>query len=193
MSNPSTPFGFTEDGLSDGISPNFGMYEGFISPSNTHAIYGGDVAAPISGGYYDLATVVFGGEPIGGIFEPSFEWPSISFGGTYRGRAWLGNIADVVAGGVIKCKINMNRLARFHVRSNGAAITQANVGSNANFATGATPGNNLISTQSLAASTIGAGLSLPFTIIKIDPNPPSDPTASYNTVVVGFNNLTAPN
>src|SRR5882762_4205124 len=102
MSNPSTPFGFTEAGLSDGISPNFGMYEGYISTSNTNSIYGGDVAAPISGGFYGLAPVVFGCEPTGNAWLPSCQGPGEENCATEHGLFWLAAIADVQDHGAIK-------------------------------------------------------------------------------------------
>jgi hypothetical protein len=195
MSNPSTPFGFAETGLLDGISPNFGVYTGQIAVNNAHSIFGGDVAAVLAGGYYDYAAEVGGGAQIGGVFLPDFVWQSISFGGTYRGRAWLGNTADVVAGGSIICKVVINSQAKFRVRTNGAGgviIGQTNIGSNINFARGATPGNNQISTYSADCADMGAGASLPFRITGIVPNPPSDPTSLYDMIEVMFNNLVSP-
>jgi hypothetical protein len=194
MSNPNIPFGFQESGLIDGISPNFGMFpDGQISTANTNSIYGWDVAKPISGGYFDVFTApVAGGAPVGGIFVPHFAWPSKSYGGTFRNRAYLNQGSDVVAGGAIGCKIVNNPQAKFIVRSaglSGAAVGQTAIGQNANFAIGPAPGNNLISAFWLDDSTIGTGPSLPFRIVAIVPNPPSDPTSIYNQVVVMFNNL----
>ena len=192
MSNPSTPFGFEPIGLIDGVSPNFGIRTVQLATTNAHKIYQYDVAAAIAAGYYDVATEVGGGAPIGGIFL-EFKWQSVSQAMTVRSRAWLGNTADIVAGGTLEAKIMTARDATFRVRSlgsTGAAIAQASVGSNANFSVGAGPGNNLVSTFSLDDGTIGAGPSLPFTIIGIEQAPTSDPTANYNVVQVRFNNLT---
>lgn len=194
MANPSTPFGFQYDGILDGIAPNFGMYaDGQISTANTNNIYGGDVAKPISGGYFDVFTAaVGGGAPIGGIFLPDFHWPSKSLPGSYWSRAYLNQGSDVAAGGIIRCKLVNNPQAKFIVRSagtSGVAVPQSAIGSNVNFAIGSAPGNNLISAFTIDDATIGAGASLPFRIIGIVPNPPSDPTSIYNQVVVMFNNL----
>jgi hypothetical protein len=194
MANPNIPFGFQETGIAGGIAPNFGMYaDGQISSSNPNSIYGWDVAKPISGGYFDVFTAaVGGGAPIGGIFVPNFSFPSKSQGGVYKNRAWLNQGSDVVAGGIVGCKIVNNPQSRFIVRSaglSGTAVGQSAIGSNANFAIGPAPGNNLISAFWLDDSTIGAGVSLPFRIVGIVPNPPSDPTSIYNQVIVAFNNL----
>jgi hypothetical protein len=193
MSNPSTPFGFQYLGLIDGGPPNFGVKTVQLSSTNAHKIYGGDVAAVISGGFYDVATVTGGGAPIGGIFLPDFVWQSVSQQQTVRQRAWLGNFADIVAGGVVTCRVVINPNAVFRARTTGttgAAVTQANVGSNINFNVGAGPGNNLISTFSADDGTIGSGASLPFRIYNIVPNPPSDATSVYDQIDVIFNNLT---
>lgn len=190
MANPSTPFGFQYQGLLDGSSPNFGFVTVSISAANTNSIYGGDVAKPISGGYFDVATEIGGGEPIGGVFLPDFSWLSRTAGQRIRSRAWLGNTADI-SGGVVTAKLVMNPQALFRVRSLGstaAAVAATSVGSNANFNVGAGPGNNLVSTFSLDEATLGVGVALPFTIYSIDQAPVSDPTAVYNTLVVRFNN-----
>lgn len=191
MANPSTPFGFAYQGLLDGSSPNFGFVTVQINPTNANHIYGGDVAGVISGGYFDVAAVVPGGAPIGGIFLPYFEWQSVAAGMTVRKRAWLGATGDIAAGGTLTAKLVMNPQALFRVRASGtsaAAIPATSVGLNGNFAVGAGPGNNLISTFSLGDLTLGAGPSLPFTIYSIDQPPVSDPTATYNTLVVRLNN-----
>lgn len=193
MANPSTPFGFLENGLIDGSAPTFGMFSATISASNTNKIYGGDVAKPMSGGYYDVFTAaVGGGEPIGGIFLPDFSWLSLSAGQRIRSRAWLGQTGDI-SGGVVTCKVMIAKDGYLRVRSagtSGSPVSQ--VGSNANFSIGAAPGNNLISAFLLDDSTIGTGPSLPFTIYSIDQQPVSDPTSIYNTVIVRLNNLVQP-
>lgn len=200
MSNPSTPFGFAEIGLEDGISPNFGVYTGYINPANGHSIYGGDVAAVLAAGYYDYAAEVGGGEQIGGVFLPEFEWVSISAGMTVRNRAWLGNTADVVAGGTVSCKVVINPQAKFLVRTNGytgIVLTQANVGSNINFSRGATPGNNQISTYAADLADYGAGASEPFRITRVLGTGPTaagnnDAASTYQIIEVKFNNLVSP-
>lgn len=195
MSNQNAPYGFRYVGLIDGSAPNFGIRTVQLSPTNNHSIYGGDVAAAISAGYYDVATEVGGGAAIGGVFLPDFIWQSKSNQTTMRSRAWLGNSADIVAGGTLTAKVVVHPHALFQVRSNGstgAAVSQANIGDNINFAVGAGPGNNLISTFSADQSDEGAGASLPFRIYGLVQAPVTDPTALYNEIFVVFNNLKLP-
>jgi hypothetical protein len=195
MANPSTPFGYLDNGLMDGSAPTFGMYTGTISASNTNKIYGGDVAKPQSGGYFDVFTAaVGGGEPIGGIFLPHFSWLSISAGQRIFSRAWLGQTGDI-SGGTVSCKVLIARDNILRVRSSGAsgsAVPATAVGESANFSIGTAPGNNLISAFQLDDSTLGTGPSLPFTVYSIDQQPVSDPTSIYNTVLVRMNNLVLP-
>lgn len=193
MANPAIPFGFQQKGTLEGIAPNYGLQTGLISNDNANSIYGWDVAKPISGGYFDVFTAaVGGGAPVGGIFVPDFKYPSKSQGAVSFNRAWLNQGSDVVSGGTVQCKLVNNPQAIFIVRSAGTAgvaVPATAVGSNVNFAIGPTPGNNLISAFWIDDATIGAGASLPFRIVGIVPNPPSDPTSIYNQVFVMFNNL----
>src|SRR5690348_6806699 len=105
MSNPNVPFGFEYLGTIDGLSPNFGMKTVQIDPTNTNSIYGGDVASVIAGGFFTVASAVVGGEQIGGVFLPYFEWQSKTAGQTVRNRAWLGQTGDIVAGGTLTAKL----------------------------------------------------------------------------------------
>lgn len=193
MANPNVLFGFQPVGLIDGTSPTFGLKTVQLAANNAHSIYQGDVAAAISGGYYDVATEVGGGAAIGGVFW-SFSWLSKSQG-RVRGRAWLGLTGDLVAGTVIEAKVIIDRDALFRVRSagtGGAAVGQTNIGQNCNFTVGAGPGNNLVSTFGLDDVTLGSGASLPFTVYDLEQQPDTDPTSLYNIVTVRFNNLTLP-
>lgn len=193
MANPSTLYGFAENGLIDGASPTFGMMSGLISPENTVAIYGGDVSLPIASGYYAaFPLAVGGGAPVGGIFVPDFTWLSLAAGMRRYNRAWLGAIGDLISAAPPTCKLVVNPQAVFRVRSagtSGSPVTAAQVGLNANFYLGPTPGNNLISRFGLDDLSIGAGASLPFKIIGLVAAPESDPTSIYNEVFVKFNNL----
>jgi hypothetical protein len=198
VSNPNIPFGFQDDGLMDGNMPTFGSYPGQLSVSNANSIYGGDVAKPLSGGNYDVFLApVGGGETVGGIFLPHFEYYSKSIGKSFN-RAWLGTTGDVATGSTgIATKLVMSKDAVFRVRTAGLAtpagpVLQSSVGLNANFAIGPAPGNNLISAFWLDDSTISNNPALPFTIYAIAQQPISDPTSQYNIVYVKFNNLQQP-
>lgn len=193
MANPSTLYGFAENGLRDGSSPTFGMKSGLINPADTGAIYGGDVSLPISGGYYNnFAAAVPGGAPVGGVFVPDFTWLSLAAVKRIYNRAWLGATGDLSGATPPTCKLIVNPQAVFRVRSagtSGGPVTLAQVGSNVNIYIGATPGNNLISNFGIDDLSIGAGPSLPFKIVGLVEAPQSDPTAIYNEVFVIFNNL----
>lgn len=197
MSNPAIPFGFLDKGLMDGYAPTFGVYPAQISTGNTNKIYAGDVAAPISGGYYDVATVVGGGGPIGGIFAGNFAYNSLSAGMLNRNRAWLGQTGDLAAGSLITCDVLVASETVYKVRTAGTSglpVGQTSVGKFANFAIGSAPGNNLISAFWLDDNTINAAQgSLPFVIVGIAQQPESDPTSINNIVYVRVVNLAQPN
>jgi hypothetical protein len=193
MANATTPFGFRENGLTDGLMPTFGVYTGKISASNANAIYGGDVAKPLSGGYFDVFTSATGGGPaggIGGIFLPHFKWYSKSVGRAVYSRSWPGNTGDIVANTTIECKLLVARDAILNVRTSGASgnpVTQANIGSYINFSIGATPGNNLISAFLANDADMSATLgNYPFQIYDIEQPPDSDPTSINNIIRVRF-------
>lgn len=192
MANPNSPFGFLENGLEDGYMPTFGIKTGYLSASNTNSIYGGDVAKPLSSGYYDVFTsVTSGGETIGGIFLPDFRWLSKSANKLVYARAWTGQTGDIVSG-TVECKVLILGNALLRVRSagdSGSAVGQANVGQFANFKLG-TVGANLLSAMTLDDSTLtGTQGNLPFQVYSIDQPPVSDPTSIYNTVLVKMVNL----
>jgi hypothetical protein len=190
MANPTTPYGFQEVGLIDGVDPTFGMYTGQIAVTNTHTIYANDPAV-FAAGYFDVASVTGNtGAGVAGVFV-EFSYLSIAMGQRVRNRAWMGNTADIVSGSVITCKVNIHPQAKFKVRATGASnnpITQAMVGNLINFALGAGPGNNLVSTFSADAATeTGTSTTLPFKILDLVQQPETDPTLINNEIIVGFN------
>ena len=194
MSNPTTPFGFLDNGLMDGNVPNFGIYSGSIAATNTNSIYAGDIAKPISGGYFDVFTAaVGGGEAIGGIFV-EFSWLSKSAGMLVRNRAWLGQTGDI-AGGVVNCKLYVARDGILTVRSSGASgspVAATNVGQFGNFSIG-TPGANLVSAFQFDDSTLNATQgSLPFQVYALVQAPASDPASVNNIIQVRMVNLAFP-
>ena len=191
MTNPTTPYGFKYDGLVEGLEPNFGVYSGNIATTNTHSLYQGDPAI-FAAGYFDHATTTgTTGAPIAGIFI-SFSWLSISAGMRIYQRAWLGQTSDIVSGGDVSCKIAIGSNLILQARVTGASnnpIVQANVGEFINFATGSGPGNNLISTYSIDATSLeSTSTTLPFQIYKIIQPPFTDPTAANNEILVSLAN-----
>lgn len=190
MANPTVPYGFQDVNTVEGLSPNFGIVRRPMGASVSASIYQYDPAI-LTAGLPALATVTGNtGAGICGVFQ-GFEWQSISFGGTRRERAWLGNSADIVAGGQLYCWLSMNPQAKFKARVTGASnnpVTNAMLGQLVNFAVGSGPGMNLISTYSIDAATVNASSNtLPFKIYEILGQPNTDPTLVNNEVLVVFN------
>jgi hypothetical protein len=191
MTNPVTPYGFKYEGLYEGIEPTFGIYTGQISVSNTHSLYQFDPAV-FSAGYWDHATVTgTTGAVVNGFFI-GFDWLSISAGMRVYNRAWLGQTADLVANSTISCKVAIGVNLIVQARVTGASnnpIVQANVGSYINFAVGAGPGANLVSTYSIDATSLeSSSTTLPFQIYKLIQPPYSDPTSANNDILVSLAN-----
>jgi hypothetical protein len=195
MANTNAPFGFRETGLIDGVSPNFGMRTGKIAAANTSKIFYGDVLKPLSGGYYDVAAVVPGGEPVGGV-AVGFIWFSKSVGYTVYRPYWPGN-GD--ASGDVTVKINANPQQIFEVQALLGPITQASIGKSANINVGA-GGQQFgggLSSFSLDDGTLADSPTLPFKVYGLlgtgsnilTAMPGADPSTPYNIVLVQFNNL----
>jgi hypothetical protein len=191
VANTNAPYGFRYVGLIDGTPPNYGLYTGKIITTNTNKIFAGDVLKPLSGGYFDVATVVGGGSQVGAI-AVGFEWISKTIGRRVFQPYWPGN-GD--ANGDVTVKVALQPQSMFQVQCTLGPIAQANVGQNANFNVGA-GGNTFsgISSFTLDDSTLGAGASLPFRVYRIGTTDPLytmsgfDPTVAYNSVFVVFNN-----
>ncbi len=193
MANPSVNFGFQPLGLFDGVSPNFGVFQVSLGASNTHTIAQGDVAGVITAGLYDRATASGGGAAIGGVFWGSFEWYSKSAGRKLFSPIWLGQTTDILVG-VVTAHIIYHPHARFKVRTRGTlsraiALTD---GPNINFNVGAGAGANNISTYNADDADMGSGASLPFRILDLVQQPESDPSSTFNEIIVGFNNASLP-
>jgi hypothetical protein len=190
MANPTVPYGFQDVNTVEGLSPNFGIVRRPMGASVSASIYQYDPAI-LTAGLPALATVTGAtGAGVCGIFQ-GFEWPSVSLGGTRRERAWLGNTADIVAGGQLYCWLSMNQQAKFKARVTGASnnpVTVAMTGQLINFAVGAGPGLNLISTYSVDGATATASsATLPFKIYEVLGQPNTDPTTANNEIIVVFN------
>lgn len=196
--NPNSPFGFQYVGQIDGSPPNFGNRVGFLASGNAHQIFTGDVLAPLAAGYLDVQSPVGGGAPIGGI-AGWFSWNSLSQNRKVWQNWWPGN-GDSVGANPVEVFYYAGPNSVFRVQALLGPITQASVGSNANYDVGAggqTFGAGNKSSYSL--TSVGAGASLPFKIYGL-PNASTnpilvqageDPANPYNQVFVTINNLTA--
>ena len=199
--NPNAPFGFKCLGQIDGSPPNFGNRNGLIITTNLHKIFTGDVLKPMSAGYYDVATEVGGGEPVGGVAS-WFSWNSTAAQKIVRQNWWPGN-GDAI--GDVSVTFDGNQDNLFLVQCLLGPITQASVGLNANFNVGGggqTVGTGNFSSFTLDDGTLGAGPTLPFRVYRLPVQttgaagslyvlPGSDPTNAYNQVWATFNNLVA--
>ncbi len=197
MANPNTPYGFRAVGLIDGSAPTFGVFRnaGLNAATNTNKIFQGDVLLPLSGGYFDVATVTGGGAAIGGILGDLVIWPSAGRRMTARQNWWPGTPTDVVSGGLVGLSVEAHPRTIFQVRTTGTtrAVVATDIGSNINFNVGG-GGNTLNGLSSMSAddNTIASTSTLPFKIYGIVQTPESDPTSLYNEIFVIFNNLTNP-
>jgi hypothetical protein len=190
MANPTIPYGFRSVGLIDGGAPTFGLVARSMGASYATAVYQGDPCI-LTAGLPALATVTGNtGAGVCGVFQ-SFTWPSISAGMTVRDRAWLGNIADIASGGVLTAHIVMHPQAKFQVRVTGVPndpVTIPMTGNLINFAVGAGPGNNKVSTYSADSATeTSSSATLPFKIFEVLGQPITDPTLANNEIIVVFN------
>lgn len=198
--NPNAPFGFKYIGQKDGgSSPNFGVRTGMIASANTNEIFSGDPLKALAAGYLDVSTVVGGGAAIGGV-ALWFEWFSTSQNKTVRQLWWPGN-GDAI--GDVTCAYHAHPDSLFEAQCLLGPLTQADVGSNANFNVGSggqTVGAGNYSSFTLDDGSKGAGASLPFKIYRLPVEGPQaslystsgyDVTQAYNRVWVTINNLTA--
>ena len=185
--NTNAPFGFAYRGLTDGSVPNFGTVRGYCA-YNASAIYQGDPVV-LSSGLIAVASTTGGtGAAVAGI-AVSFSWVSIA----QKRRVWQNYYpgSDSQGNANVEVLYVNNPGALFEAQSNGTAIAQADVGKGVNFATGSGSTYSGISGFSLDQSTLNATLgSLPFYVYGIEAAPRTDPTSSYNRVIVGFNNPT---
>lgn len=198
--NQNAPYGFREIGLIDGSQPNFGIRTGLIASANVNKIFTGDVLKPLGGGYYDVAAVIPGGGPVGGVAVGFFSWFSKSAGMRVWRPFWPGN-GD--ASGDVTVKVNANPGQLFEVQALLGPIGTTKVGQSANFAVGAGGqqyGGGLSSFSLDDGTLAAANPSNPFKVYQVPGAassntlvalPGTDPTQPYNTVYVTFNNLVA--
>ena len=186
MSNTNAPFGFRQEGRTDGSASNFGVATGFMLPAAAACFWGDPLI--ITAGYDSQAAVVNGGNQLSGVAE-SFKWVSISQQSVRWAQYWPGN--DCVAGTFVEVRKVVDPASTFVVQANGGPVTQANVGQFANFAAGG-GGNtaNGISSYSLDTTTLSSVQGdLPLKIVGIVSAPSSDPTSQYNQVLVQLVNI----
>lgn len=207
MSNYLAPRGFVHCGYLEGFAPTYGLRPRKIALANTHQIFHGDAVVSLATGYIDQ--VSSNTVQLAGIFSHC-EYFSQSQQKKIRSEWWPGSDAvyDVDA------YLIDAGAALFIGQSNGAPITQANIGNNigvftnatANFPGGVaspTPGSGLGNTTNgfsgmlldVAGTNFGGSgainttSTLPFRIYKLwsDTNTPGTPIAG-NTTFNGADN-----
>lgn len=191
MANTLAPFGFKLVSGGMGAAPNFELVKGKILYNNTTAIYRGDPVKMLSTGYLGQWTASTAVSQLWGIFH-SCKYISTSQGKLVNSPYWPG--ADAVSGTVeallVPCVTAPAPL--FLVQSSGTAITQADVGANADVAvgTGSTVGG-CFSGASLDQGTLGTTATLPFRIVGLYEGAKGangmDHASSYNWVYVRAN------
>ena len=189
MSNVSSPFGFRPSRRLDGAEPNYQISVRQIASTNANKIgYGDPVKTGASGatylqGYLDLATA---GSQFSGIFigcsyvdsvlgyveRPSWAAPSTAVAGSVLGKY----IPDPMM--VFECQVGNYT----------SAVTQANIGNNANFGGTGTPTTaSGISVAYLDGATIATTNTLNFRIIGFSGAVNNDTTSANPIVEVIIN------
>lgn len=191
MANTAAPFGFKLLGNQGGVAPNFGTVTAKIQSANTTAIYRQDPVKLSNDGYIDQWTASTAVSQLYGIFV-GCKYYDTAVGATVNRPYWPGaNASGDVTAYLVPCVLAVP--PRFVVASSGTAITQADVGQNADVSVGSGSTYSGKSGASLDQSTLNTTATLPFRIVglysDIEPNAPNgvDNTTSYNWVVVTAN------
>lgn len=194
MANTSAPNGFQLAGFLNGRTGSLGQSQYQITSGDSNNYFSGDPVS-LSGGY--LTTATAGANELLGIFI-GCEYYSTAAGKVIWSPYWPAG-TTVPAGTVINAWVIDDPQATFKVQSSGsAAVSQANVGKNIDFA-GASPVSpsttQTLSGQSVAyvnQANISAATNYAFRILGLITAPPgangTDTTTPYNYVLVGFNN-----
>lgn len=179
MVNTNAPFGFRVTRRFDGAPPNYAYRNLQILNTNTTQIFQGDPVKVLATGYLDLA--VPSDANIEGIFD-GCEYYDTSVKRKRWSNNWTG-VLSAVAGSIV-AKVIVDPMAVYEVRSSGAAITQADIGTNATFTAAA--GNTLtgVSQIPLNQATINTTNTLPFRIVGLSATGQNDNASSYNIVEV---------
>lgn len=196
MSNTNAPFGLSLYQGPSGAAPSMQQGPQALAVYNAAAMFRGDPIKIGADGYVVPWTAGTDTALLWGIFT-GCSYLSVSQGRVIPSPYWPGS--DVASGNVVQVQcIPIIRAPNslFVVQSLLVPFTQADVGANCDVSMGT--GNTLtgISGATLNRSTIGATATLPFTVVGLFGQngyggntgvPGSDPTASYNLVLVSSN------
>jgi len=198
MSNTFAPFGFSQTGGNPGAAPNFEQATFSILYSDTNKIYTGDPVKIGSNGYVAAWTPGTVASQLFGIFN-GCEYLSTSQGRVVWSPYWPGSdVASSAQSSIVAYVIPCSPGAapRFVVQTGNSnttatAVTQADVGQNADVAMGTGNTLNGRSGAYLDQYTQGTTSTLPFRIIGLYPGVGngSDATSANNWVIVEANTL----
>lgn len=193
MANTFAPFGFAVQGRLDGAAWAANQRSYKIAYDNTHQIYTGDIVTMLGTGYID--TLAPGTTAPLAIFN-GCRYISSSQGKLVYSPQFPG--ADQITNGIVDAFVIDDPNAMWLVQSGWAAgspvaVSQAMVGSNAQYANGT---GSTLTGQSGAYLDINATptttATFPFRIVSLVADPPgangTDTTAAYNLVQVCWNN-----
>jgi hypothetical protein len=198
MSNTFAPFGFSQIGGNPGAAPNFEQAAFTILYSDTNKIYTGDPVKLGSGGYIAAWTAGTAVSQMVGIFV-GCEYLSTSQGRVVWSPYWPGSdVASSAQSSIVAYVIPCSPGAapRFVVQTGNSnttasAVTQADVGQNADVAMGTGSTLSGRSGAYLDMYTAGTTSTLPFRIISLYPGVGngSDAASANNWVIVEANTL----
>lgn len=192
MANTQAPFGLRLLGNQGGVSANYELITAKIQSNNSTAIYHGDPVKISNDGYIDQWTASTAVSQLYGVFS-SCKYFDTALGRTVNRPYWPGaNASGTITAYLVPCVLAVP--PKFVIASSGTAITQADVGANADISvgTGSTVGG-CFSGASLDQSTLATTATLPFRVVglysDIEPRAPNgaDNSSSYNWVIVTAN------
>lgn len=184
MANTLAPFGFSHIGYGAGAAPNYGMVSMKIASGDSTACGHGDPVKDLNTGYVARWTASTAAARLAGVLIGCRYYSSTEGRIVYR-NYWPGSGAtgDVEAF-VVPCQFSMPPL--FLVQSSGTAITQADVGINADVSLGTVNTTTGMSGATLDQGTLATTATLPFRITGLfrGVGNGSDAASSYNWVIV---------
>lgn len=192
MPNTNAPFGFQHIGYLSGGAPDYQLGTRLISSTYSTKIYAGDPVQKLNATSAYLiqgvgGTAAAGTAIIQGVFAGCMYTPSGGLGIPQWSPYWPG-AATADAQAMIIDAPN----ALFLVQSLSTAIVTGNIGQNFGFniGTGSTYGAGLSGATLDQSTATAVTTTLPFKVVSLfqGVGNGSDPTTSYNRVVVTFNN-----
>lgn len=189
MPNIQSPYGFRHVSNLVGQPANFGDASALIAQAYATPIFFGDPVTLLTTGYIRLAVP---GDQIHGIFI-GYEGLSTSRGYKWRSN-WYGG-SDLAADATAWVITHPQAVFQIQTGNSAAAAvaaTQALVGSNIGFATGAGNTGSGVSGAYADLSTAAVTATLSFRVVGLVKDPPgvngADVTTPFNDILVAFNN-----